>query len=312
MRNKQRKALLKAAEKEKATEQKGNDKKVDPEAKTEPTVAIDPMELQKTTDPLSDAMRFLTPLKIFAADKIETQLLAFEVYYRKGKVLLMLQSLKRGYRLCVNLLGASSSKYWPVLLGQFTLYLNFIESHKEQINQTIHTVIVEQLSMLPIFDNVKQSNSGDATFDQLPSSKNFGQKHISIESKSFVIRLQHLLVHHMIELQTKRSSIVNGQSSSLETATDFIKTALEKILKEIDQLQDVNLDSVIKLYHLVSKHEFGKVDSLLVEKLRVKFHQLFPYASLFMTEKEIENLEKELAATDYLTAEVEDSNGNAV
>lgn len=312
MRNKQRKAQLKATEKEKAAERKGNDKKVDPEAKSEPTVVIDPMELQKTTDPLGAAMRFLAPLKIFAADKIETQLLAFEVYYRKGKVLLMLQSLKRGYQICSKSLPASPSKHWPVLLGQFTLFLDFIESRKEQLNQTIRTVVGEQLSMLPLFNKNNQTNGGDVAFNQLPISKNFCEEHISIDSKSFATRLQRLLVHQMIEQQTKRSTGVDGQSLPLEGATDFVKGALEKIIAEIDQLQDVNLDSTTKLYRLVSKNEFGKVDQSLVDRLRVKLHQLFPYASLFMTEAEIEEIEKELSATDYFTAEVEEANGNTV
>lgn len=46
-------------------------------------------------NPLEEAVKFLTPLKHLVKDKIDTHLLAFEIYFRKGKYLLMLQSVKR-------------------------------------------------------------------------------------------------------------------------------------------------------------------------------------------------------------------------
>nr|CAH7719045.1 unnamed protein product [Callosobruchus chinensis] len=49
-------------------------------------------------DPLDQAIKFLQPLQRLAKDRIETHLMAFEVYYRKKKVLLMLQSLKRAHK----------------------------------------------------------------------------------------------------------------------------------------------------------------------------------------------------------------------
>ncbi|VVC97605.1 unnamed protein product [Leptidea sinapis] len=44
-------------------------------------------------------MRFLLPLRLLAADRIDTHLMAFEIYYRKEKPLLMLQSIKRAWNL---------------------------------------------------------------------------------------------------------------------------------------------------------------------------------------------------------------------
>lgn len=35
-------------------------------------------------DPLEQAMKFLQPLKTLAADRIDTHLMAFEIYIRKG------------------------------------------------------------------------------------------------------------------------------------------------------------------------------------------------------------------------------------
>lgn len=36
-------------------------------------------------NPLEEAVKFLTPLKNLVKNKIETHLLAFEIYFRKGK-----------------------------------------------------------------------------------------------------------------------------------------------------------------------------------------------------------------------------------
>lgn len=58
---------------------------------------FNPEFLQNTPTPLEEAARFLIPLKTFSSQDITTHLAAFEIYYRKGKLLLMLQALKRGY-----------------------------------------------------------------------------------------------------------------------------------------------------------------------------------------------------------------------
>lgn len=46
--------------------------------------------------PLDEAIRFLKPLQMFSPSSIETHVLAFHIYSRKGKLLLMLRSVKRG------------------------------------------------------------------------------------------------------------------------------------------------------------------------------------------------------------------------
>ncbi|KAH8238243.1 hypothetical protein KR032_001519 [Drosophila birchii] len=52
-------------------------------------------KLERTDEPLEKAIDFLKPLQQLAKERIETHLLAFEVYYRKNKLLLMLQSIQR-------------------------------------------------------------------------------------------------------------------------------------------------------------------------------------------------------------------------
>ncbi|XP_038166054.1 N-alpha-acetyltransferase 16, NatA auxiliary subunit isoform X2 [Arvicola amphibius] len=63
---------------------------------------LTPEKLERVDNPLEEAIKFLTPLKTLAADNIYTHLLAFEIYYRKGKFLLMLQSVKRAFAIDSN------------------------------------------------------------------------------------------------------------------------------------------------------------------------------------------------------------------
>jgi len=57
-----------------------------------------PQKLAMVEDPLDQAMKFLQPLQEFGSKHIETHLLAFEVYLRKRKPLLMVQSVKRALK----------------------------------------------------------------------------------------------------------------------------------------------------------------------------------------------------------------------
>ncbi|XP_064126139.1 N-alpha-acetyltransferase 16, NatA auxiliary subunit isoform X4 [Loxodonta africana] len=61
-----------------------------------------PERLERVENPLEEAIKFLIPLKNLVADNIDTHLLAFEIYFRKGKFLLMLQSVKRAFAINSN------------------------------------------------------------------------------------------------------------------------------------------------------------------------------------------------------------------
>lgn len=58
-----------------------------------------PDKLARPEDPLAKALDFLRPLQQLAKDCIRTHLLAFEIYSRKNKLLLMLQSIKRAQKI---------------------------------------------------------------------------------------------------------------------------------------------------------------------------------------------------------------------
>ncbi|KJE95561.1 NMDA receptor-regulated protein 1 [Capsaspora owczarzaki ATCC 30864] len=97
--SKQRRAQQKAqaaapTEKPASKDASGKDKKEDKDA--------DGASYLQSTTLLEDVMTFVRPLQQHATQHIETHLLAFEVYFRKNKPLLMLQSLKRAQRIDAN------------------------------------------------------------------------------------------------------------------------------------------------------------------------------------------------------------------
>ncbi|KAM6923930.1 N-alpha-acetyltransferase 15, NatA auxiliary subunit-like [Xenentodon cancila] len=103
LRNKQRRAQKKAqleeekknAEKEKQLKNQKKKKEDDDEEIGGPKEELIPEKLAKPENPLEEAVKFLIPLKNLVRNKLETHLLAFEIYFRKEKYLLMLQSIKR-------------------------------------------------------------------------------------------------------------------------------------------------------------------------------------------------------------------------
>ena len=103
LKNKAKKAKRKAEQEKAAAEQdkkrkelhnknkKKNDEELDSPAKDE----LVPEKLARVDEPLEEAAKFLQPLLTLCPGSINTHLLAFEIYYRKGKALLMLRAIKQ-------------------------------------------------------------------------------------------------------------------------------------------------------------------------------------------------------------------------
>lgn len=111
LRNKQRKAQRKAelqqAELTAAAEKKEQHNKSrqttnEQENDSIPQDELIPDKLAKAPDPLEQAIKFLRPLQNLASENVNTHLMAYEIYSRKDKPLLMLQSVKRAYRIDKN------------------------------------------------------------------------------------------------------------------------------------------------------------------------------------------------------------------
>lgn len=118
-----------------------NEKKTDGEASTGEG-ALEPLyphKLERTDDPLGEAMRFLRPLQSLARDQIDTHILSFEIHQRRGKILLMLQSLKRA-------VGIDPQN--PAVQQQLTLFLKLVEESKEQLQVHVQQVLTLELVKL--------------------------------------------------------------------------------------------------------------------------------------------------------------------
>ncbi|KAM9049384.1 N-alpha-acetyltransferase 16, NatA auxiliary subunit isoform 3-T3 [Megaptera novaeangliae] len=102
----QKKAKLEEEKKhvERERQQKNQKKKRDEEEEETSGLKEEliPEKLERIENPLEEAVKFLIPLKNLVADNIDTHLLAFEIYFRKGKFLLMLQSVKRAFAINRN------------------------------------------------------------------------------------------------------------------------------------------------------------------------------------------------------------------
>jgi len=96
LKSKERRAKKKQAieDEKKVAENKEN--KENENKKEDKKEKIDPDQLAKTETPLDEAKNFLEWLQKLCKHRIETHLMAFEIYSRKGRPLLMLQSLLRG------------------------------------------------------------------------------------------------------------------------------------------------------------------------------------------------------------------------
>lgn len=145
MRNKQRKAKKKAeletaqaAKAEKKKEQYNKSRQQqnqdgDPEA---PVLdELIPEKLSRPEDPLGKAIDFLKPLQLLSNGLIETHLLTFEIYYRKNKLLIMLQALKRAYKI---------EPENATLHGCIVRFIKLLDSQLSGANEFVKIVIKEE------------------------------------------------------------------------------------------------------------------------------------------------------------------------
>ncbi|XP_015598705.1 N-alpha-acetyltransferase 15, NatA auxiliary subunit [Cephus cinctus] len=110
LRNKQRKQRRKAElerqqaaqAQEKREQHNKSRQQTDPDLEQPTLDELIPEKLERAEDPLEQAIKFLQPLQQLASNRIETHLMAFEIYFRKGRTLLMLQSIKRAHQLDAN------------------------------------------------------------------------------------------------------------------------------------------------------------------------------------------------------------------
>jgi len=247
LRNKQRKAERKAALQASANDETKpqNVKNEEKDAASEPQVEkLIPKKLERPEDALAEALKFLTPLQLLVKDRIDTHLLAFEIYYRKGKMMLMLQSLKRAFRL-----DAKNAQ----LTRQLVLFKARFEELKPSLSATLVEVIQLELKKM-IGDKV-------ATAAQL--HERFMQQHSGS-------------LEHRVE-SAKAVAVLHADDDGKK------RNAVNMLLsKNFDKLSNVSLElcrEIIDMY--TAGDRFGKPDETVLEELKAKCRGVYPLSSQF-------------------------------
>jgi len=120
--------------------------------------ALDPAKLERPEDPLGEALRFLRPLQQLARERIETHLFSFEIHWRRGKILLMLQSLKRAVGCLVNSFTDHERERQPVegvgrryrttFEKQLKMFILKVSEVRDSLAEPIRTVIDGELATI--------------------------------------------------------------------------------------------------------------------------------------------------------------------
>jgi len=159
-----------------------------------------PEKLERPEDPLGEAVKFLVPLQQFAPKDVNTHLLAFEIYYRKGKPLLMLQSVKRA-------LSISSTD--PRVIGCVLRLQHFID---KKVSMKAPVVEVLEKATKPIF--VYQS--AKEGIDQFMQKNDKDLEHIFVGAQLLAL-LNPSNSEKAIKLTTQLDTSLSGVSIRLCT-----------------------------------------------------------------------------------------------
>lgn len=147
LKNKRRKKERKEAQK-KEKEKLDEQGKQQPQKVKNPDIDQDgpkeeelvPDRLAHPENPLEEAVKFLKPLQDFSSCYIETHVMAFEIYFRKGKLLLMLQSIKR---------GSAIDRQHPGFHMCQIKFLKFVQAQRfDDLQKPIREVLKKEMEIL--------------------------------------------------------------------------------------------------------------------------------------------------------------------
>lgn len=257
LKNKQKKQQLKAQlEKEKLAQieqkkkelSKQKNKEDGGDGETVNEEDLQPEKLEKPENPLEECARFLKPLEEFASQHLETHMLAFEVYFRKDKLLLMLKCLKKMKSFSPSVETKSKTHYY---LCKFLIKYNKV---KQQLNEIVSKVIDKELNAL--------TESNSQTVEQLNDS------FLKENSETYESVIEVAKLTYDLNPET-------NQKKSLE------------LLTNISNFSWIELNTANRvLALLVDEEYFGKVDENLVNDFKTKLIKIFPHSILFRTKEE--------------------------
>uniref|UniRef100_A0A4W5NE44 N-alpha-acetyltransferase 15, NatA auxiliary subunit a n=1 Tax=Hucho hucho TaxID=62062 RepID=A0A4W5NE44_9TELE len=213
LRNKQRRAQKKAqleeekknAEKEKQLKNQKKKKEDDDEEIGGPKEELIPDKLAKVENPLEEAVKFLTPLKNLVKNKIETHLLAFEIYFRKEKYLLMLQSVKRAF---------SMEPSHPWLHQCLVRFFKGVSDSKD-LPEAVRTVLKQEIPRL-----FGESNPQSFNKNYLSQHSNSIPHRVAGTYTHYLSQHSQLCPHETVPLPHTQCELVTDQYHVLEALLD--------------------------------------------------------------------------------------------
>uniref|UniRef100_H3D472 N-alpha-acetyltransferase 15, NatA auxiliary subunit n=1 Tax=Tetraodon nigroviridis TaxID=99883 RepID=H3D472_TETNG len=194
-----------------------------------PKEELIPEKLVKVENPLEEAVKFLTPLKHLVKEKIDTHLLAFEIYFRKEKYMLMLQSVKRAVAIDPD---------HPWLHQCLVRFFKGVSESKE-LPEVVRTVLKQEITRL----------FGDS------NARSFNQAYLSKHSNSIPHRLAaaKMMVHLDPSAEPKAAELASALDQSLDNRT--IQTCIEVLeclrsgaLGDCKELVETYRDSCHRLF----------------------------------------------------------------
>ncbi|KAK7097914.1 N-alpha-acetyltransferase 15, NatA auxiliary subunit-like [Littorina saxatilis] len=222
MKRKQRKAQKKAEveqQKQKAEmerREQNKNKAADSELDGPKEEELVPDKLARTEEPLEQAIKFLRPLQVLAAENVETHTQAYDIYSRKGKLLLMLQSIKRGFAACPT---------DPKLHTCLVHFHMFVKSQGD-LPTPVRTVIGNEMSK--IYDGKDPKTLNDDFLRQHSNSL----EHI-LAGGSMMYKLDPKSQERAVSMVTNLSDKLQGRS--IENVTSVYRSLCDGSFGECDK-----------------------------------------------------------------------------
>lgn len=222
MKRKQRKAQKKAEmeqQKQKAEMEKreqNKNKATDGEMDGPKEEELVPDKLARTDEPLEQAVKFLRPLQVLAPENVETHTMAYDIYSRKGKLLLMLQSIKRGIKAC-----RSDPKLYTCLV-HFQLYVK----SQGELPTHVQTVIAKEMAKIYNGKDLKILN------DDFLSENSKSLQHM-LAGAEMMYKLDQNTQEQAVSMATDLSADIQGRS--LENCVAVLRSLKEGYLGKVDE-----------------------------------------------------------------------------
>lgn len=255
-----------------------------------------PFKLERTENCLEEAIKFLKPLQSLAKNRLETHLMAFEIYYRKEKVLLMLQSLKRAVKIDAN---------HPVVHRQLVLFYDFVKLNREKLCSPIAQVVNMETERVLGIDKDKYTTAFKLTENFLHSYKdNLVHRLECLKALSTLQRKRNATFHNRESLKDQQASSIINSSPKMDnnfdnltnsdddnklSSPEYLKSLTLETLQNLTTMNDVTIKSCADLLECLKEGVFGSFNENIITQVTEQCHQLFTYATLFKPKNVVNN-----------------------